>query len=235
MAIAFRSIQATAYSGGNPNGDTPAGFQAGDLLLAHVLRQGSTTLTMPTGWTLVAVTSGANPNSNTGTGSSGGGYWLYSRIADGSEGNTVWTAAAAGKGVVVVAAYSGVDPATPVEAAIQANFGAAASYDMGAITTLSANAVVVLIPSYNSAALASPFNGFTTTPTGFTQRLNSGYHAAANYSYAGWYDRAAATAGSVDPAAHSKRLTSASGAFLVSLRESSAPTATPRSFAAVVG
>jgi hypothetical protein len=116
MAIAFRSAGAVTNNFGVI--PTPPGFASGDLLLAVITQDANANDTPPVGWTR---------QFRVQAGTSGGSLAVpkaavYTRIATGSEGSSqTWTFSGASwptgnptsQGVIL--AYTGVDPATPLE------------------------------------------------------------------------------------------------------------------------
>ena len=85
---------------------TPAGVQAGDVLLATVSVRGAPTITPSPGWTLVRLDTNGTTMRQA----------VYLRVATGSDGSPTWTLNKAYGAVAQVLAYRGVDTASPVVA-----------------------------------------------------------------------------------------------------------------------
>ena len=85
----------------NNIGDIPAGTASGDGLVAWVVAGDNASITTPTGWTLrQSEDPGFSPE-----------HWLYTRIADGTEGSTVTfvSTLTTFRHIVAIARVSGID------------------------------------------------------------------------------------------------------------------------------
>lgn len=112
MAIAFRAVSSEK----SINNDTvplvvdrPTGVQQGDFMLAYfTVLQDQTTITPPTGWTLVHNAADTTNNPHTQ-------MYVWSRVAGPSEPTTYTFSWDVSSGAVVgIVAYSGVDTTTPI-------------------------------------------------------------------------------------------------------------------------
>jgi PKD repeat protein len=112
MAVAFRAAGAFASnSSGNPVISYPAGVAAGDLLIIqYMVGNSSTVATTPSGWTLLL-----GPTA-TSDGSQPARAYAYYRVAGGSEPSSVTFAhtGSSGQAGGIMSAYTGADPATPI-------------------------------------------------------------------------------------------------------------------------
>lgn len=123
MAVAFRAVGATTKTtttslAPTASVATPAGFAAGDLLLIFVTFDCTHNPTTPFGWRRTTII---------GAGTAGGNFTpattaVYQRVADGTEGSSVgisFPTAAWPSGcpdvLAVMGAWTGCDPANPVE------------------------------------------------------------------------------------------------------------------------
>lgn len=161
-AIAFRA--ATSASSGGTGALTlsvPAGTQAGDVLIAHVTNRydGSAGIGLPGGgWTLIGARTSRGAGASTITGA------VYWKLASASEPATV-TFTLGGGGTFDMAgglaAYSGVDPTTPVNA-VAVSSGSSANLTTPSVnTTVAGTRLTHAITKRTEAQL---------TPTGAAER-----------------------------------------------------------------
>lgn len=173
MAIAFRSVGARSKvdisATGNPNVSValPAGHVSGDALLMFVLTDGNTNTTAtPAGWTLLSYAT-----NGTSTKTPYAAYMqlkIFVRVDNGSLGSSVgltFSTAAWPTGnpyvLAFVAAYSGCDPAGPVE-----GFSAIASAPGTAVVNhpqMTTAAAGDWLLSYRSSSSDAPAATFTNS------------------------------------------------------------------------
>jgi hypothetical protein len=159
--ITFRS----ASGGSNGGGSTglvlalPPGTTSGDVLLAAVsLRNSSAGIGVPAGWTqtINASESGALRTV------------VYRRVAGGSEpASYTWTFSASTSAAGLIAAYFGVDTATPVEAADGYGNSSSTQITAPGVNTKTAGAVLVNVSSTAVTTVIAP-------PPGMTERFEQG-------------------------------------------------------------
>jgi hypothetical protein len=147
--IAYRDASTATTGAGTGTSlacTVPAATVTGDLMLAALYVRAQETITDPSGWTRVT------PSGSDGSGhmdDSGMRSVLYQRIAtstdetDATSYTWAWTSAV--KAVVLMAAYSGADPAAPLVQAVAANEPGTAltAHATGSVTTTSANDLLV--------------------------------------------------------------------------------------------
>lgn len=171
MAIAFRSAGAVTNNFGVI--PTPPGFATGDLLLAVITQDANANDTPPAGWTR---------QFRVQAGTSGGSLAVpkvavYTRIATGSEGSSqTWTFSGASwptgnptsQGVIL--AYTGVDPATPLEsvATTRVTAGGADTQLHPQATTFASNAWLLTLRSRGG-----PNTTFTCSVGTDTERVDT--------------------------------------------------------------
>ena len=175
-AVAFRSSNVTQNSTATSSItlNTPSGVVSGDLLLVVITARGGTdvTITPPTGWTLLP---GSDQTSTTVI-RSAMFYQIYS-----SGSNFAFTfggSTPSQKAVGVISAYSGVDPANPINATTSVAKAAAAPMAANAVTTTVAN--TMLVTAFGIGRSNTP-----TSTTGNTMRgatSTSGGNATTNTS-----------------------------------------------------
>ncbi|MFZ2887229.1 MAG: hypothetical protein WA021_05415 [Minisyncoccia bacterium] len=136
--------------------------QAGDVLLATIATDSGSTnvVTPPEGWTLALRTSnGTNVSILT--------YW---KAATASEpASYLWTVRPTTNAVGGITAYSGVDPANPIDVA-SGNSGNSANASTPAITTTADGAMIVASFATPAGALAT---GHFSTPAGMTEKYDT--------------------------------------------------------------
>ncbi|HTO77912.1 MAG TPA: hypothetical protein VMQ61_17710 [Thermoanaerobaculia bacterium] len=151
--IAFRS----AKSAGAASGTTtltigvPTGTTTGDVLLAAIsVRPNTVAITAPAGWTLQLRT-----NQTTNPASS---QAIYTHAVVGAEpGNYSWTLSATTTGSAGgILAFSGVDPATPIDVSAGAATPSALTHTAPSVTTTVASGMLVTGHSYTSSGTWTP-------------------------------------------------------------------------------
>jgi hypothetical protein len=125
----------------------PTGTAAGDLLLAWVYK--TDTPTFPAGWVFVV---------DLGFGGAGGGGTLWYKIAGSSEpASYTITQATSGKIAGGISRYSGVDNTTPIDCTPSYASGTGTGPVATAVTTVTANAMVVGgVANLNAPAVTAP-------------------------------------------------------------------------------
>lgn len=189
MAIAFRASTEAHVTSGSLTVTIPATVQAGDvLLLVAGMNDAGVTANdwaTPSGWTSLGT---HNVGSNLFA-----GVWV--RVAQaGDPGATITlSTSGTGKACAVLAAYSGADPASPVNvSSVVAETTTTTNHATPAVTTTLADTRVVIAAVQSNSDTES-----WSTPSGYTKRqdsidnVNLGGHVTATIQ-----DRAAATVGS---------------------------------------
>ena len=161
-AITFRSYTAkNADTNGSVVMTKPAGTAVGDVLIFQMVSVPGAigTISPPTGWTLI----------DAQTYGSGEGSADYYRVVDGSEGSTfTWTwTGGLGRGVMILAAFSGVDNTTPIHKH-SLYYGTTSNTSMPttSITPTVNNTMIVVMFGTNFAYVI-------TAPSGMTNIYNS--------------------------------------------------------------
>jgi hypothetical protein len=156
--ISFRAASsASSRAGTSLSVPRPSGTQSGDVLVASLDVGGAPQITAPAGWTLVR--SDVAPGSFVKA-----TYWHLA--AESEPASYTWTFSSSQLVIGLMLAYTGVDPANPVDASSgQAN----------------ASSTSVVAPSVNASAAGSMLvmlvglasNGSVTPPTGMTERAEA--------------------------------------------------------------
>jgi hypothetical protein len=151
-SILFRSASFAANSvGNNVVIPTPAGVQAGQVMIAVLDVKAAPTVTTPQGWTLVSTT----PNGSNFK------QVVYSRVVTASEPvSTTWTInenRAISGGIV---AYSGVNTSAPVET-FSAGTGSTGSIIAPSVTSAFGRALIIGAFGINADSTISPPPGMT--------------------------------------------------------------------------
>jgi len=163
-AVTF--VAATTYTSGNANSSTATldysvSIQARDVLLIQVTTRANSTITTPSGWTLISRVNNGTNNTQA----------IYFRVATGSESGSQTVSLSAGARMnAVMYVYRGVNPKSPILVSGN-NTGTSTSGN-----TVTANAVTV--PAGNDDAMLLTFFGVRhggtptgiTPPTGMTER-----------------------------------------------------------------
>jgi len=186
----------------------PAGVVSGDVLVAIIGYYLPTApITPPSGWTL----GDSNANGNNA------GIWYY-KVAGGSEPSTyAWTFNSADESHVIVAAYSGIDNVSPIDAQSETNGVGTGGITVPGITMTGAGTLVYMAGSNSGYVISVP----CTPPSGMTERADV---KGASYGAAYLADQEIAAAGATGDktmTATSGTNTGAYGAFLVGLKAAS--------------
>ncbi|MFN8037136.1 MAG: PA14 domain-containing protein [Acidimicrobiia bacterium] len=154
--VAGPVISTAAPSGTTFTLNLPAGIVTGDLLLASVTTSTST-VTTPTGWTLVTSTSGTTKQ------------YVFSKKATGTEGTSIpITISSSGEQTIGTAIrVQGADPTAPVDASNTAT--GTSTTPATSLTTTTANELLV---GFEGAALPTAAALSATPPSGFTETLD---------------------------------------------------------------
>jgi hypothetical protein len=188
LAIAFRASTEAHVTSGSLTVTIPSAVQAGDvmLLVAGMNDAGVTAndWSTPSGWTSLGT---HNVGSNLFA-----GVWVRVATA-GDAGATVTLATSGtGKACAIIAAYSGADPASPVNvSSVVAETTSTTSHSTPSVTTTLADTRVVIAAVQSNSATES-----WGTASGYTKRqdsidnVNLGGHVTATVQ-----DKAAATVG----------------------------------------
>jgi hypothetical protein len=176
MAVAFRVLTTNAPSGTAANTvvSKDASVANGDFLLAGVYVENDVAVTTPAGWTLIGGIDHAAVAFD---------LWLYYKFASAEGASWTWTHASAWE-MGLVAAYTGVDTTTPLDATFTSNQGTSTTGTATGITTVTAGAMLV--------AVFSSFEGIAAQaagPSSMTER----YDGAGEDIY--WADVIQAAAG----------------------------------------
>ena len=147
----------------------PAGVQAGDLLLAQIALDGTTTLATPSGWTLL------QNDSNTIV------QALYYRFATASEtGNVTWTWSSNRRAAGGIALYRGVDSSQPPgPAAVDSDDDD--DLEAPAQTVVEANSLLITLYGLNRGNETLTAAGSMTTAYHRSSTENSGVTLLASY------------------------------------------------------
>jgi hypothetical protein len=151
--IAFRSATGTTVTATSITLNRPSGTASGDVLVAAIDISGTTTVTAPSGWTLVrSTTSGSSLTQATyvhtaGTSEPSSYQWRFSssRLASG-----------------VVAAYVGVNGTTPVDVSSAGSSSGSTSIVGPSVTTTTAGDLLL-------GAFGATANASVTPPTGMLE------------------------------------------------------------------
>lgn len=231
MAIAFRGASAHANTSAalTLTCPLPAGTQAGDLLLAYMQLNNAPVITPPSGWVLAPDPPDADSNPQ-------GGASLWYTIAGASEPNPTWTwNASSTQSGVMIGAWSGVDPTTPLEQVQYQQIGASTALDWPAVTNSTANALAAALVLRYYNLNTNPHNA---PPSPFTQRA-AGNSLAASSTYFVYQiaDAPLPTVGTVDPGTQGTAVSSTRIVWIAVLREDAAapPVEDRQPFAVLVG
>ena len=174
-AISYRSATTANNGAGASSLDlsTPAGVQADDVLIAVVgVRGGAgTTITTPSGWSLINST---NYNSNLLSS-------IYYRIASGSEpSSTSFAFSSSEKASGVMAAYTGVDTSSPINAQDVQSNASSSTLTTPSVTTTTNDTMLVAAYGFARNTTLTEGSGMTlrgqdsSTGGGGTTRTTSG-------------------------------------------------------------
>jgi hypothetical protein len=176
MAIAVRSSGSTTWDilGTSRSVSRPAGTQDGDLMVVSLSfgwsSGGPFTSSAPAGWTAVGENVGGSGASNTQRCS------VYYRVAQPGDASWTFTQSGANWFGGALQTFSGVDPATPIDAT------GTASTNSGS-ATISANAVTVATANAWELIGTCAFTGPSNSATGFTTLGNAGGESYAALLY----------------------------------------------------
>jgi hypothetical protein len=140
--VAATSVNAASTTISAP---TPAGVQAGDVLLATVSVRGAPTITPSPGWTLVRVDSNGTTMRQA----------IYRKIAAGGDAASTWTLNKAQATVVQTLAYRGVDTTNPVVASA-GQVTTTATLTSPAVATVSGSPVLTVAGIARQTTLTPP-------------------------------------------------------------------------------
>ncbi|MEO8424452.1 MAG: Ig-like domain-containing protein, partial [Actinomycetota bacterium] len=152
--VTFRSSSVGANSVGTSLVvGTPAGVQAGDVMIAVIDVKAAPTVTTPAGWTLVSATSnGSNFR-----------QLVYSRVATGAEPpSTTWSLNQSRAASGAIAAYAGADTTAPIQT-FSAEIGTTTAITAPSVTTIRDGSMIVGGFGINADSTIAP-------PAGMTER-----------------------------------------------------------------
>ena len=190
----------------------PTGVVSGDLMIASISQRASGTApTAPVGWTLI---------SSTAFGASGArAAALFYRLANGTEGATFTFTLAAGStdGSGGIVAYAGVDQTTPIDVAgaFKDTSVVNTAVTANAITTVTANALVLMFGVTSDTAAGGTWSGWTTTSPGALTEL---FDAASTNTSVGAAAATKATAGSTGTGSATSTVNLRNDGILIALR-----------------
>jgi hypothetical protein len=195
--------------------NVPAGVRDGDLLIAVIGFQNSTTgtWTPPAGWTSVIENQLA---SSSGVADTAPRVSVFLRVADNEPASYTWTASTSDGLSGFCLAYRGEDLTTPQDATRTVAIGAAlGAPNPASITTVTNGAVVVAI------GWADDDTGFSGLSSGYTSRIASTTQAPIGVGNGATYaicDLTVATAGATDPGAFTTTDPEQWGAITLAIR-----------------
>ncbi|MFP2906463.1 cell wall anchor protein [Pyxidicoccus sp. 3LFB2] len=143
----------------------PAGTVQGDVLLARIINRNNVAavLTPPAGWTVLRSDQSASQIKS----------WVVYKVAGAAEpASYAFTIDLASYMAASISAFSGVDPANPIDAQNGQKNGTTADFITPAITTTSANGVAVWFGSQIWTGAACPASPIVP-PTGFTEAFDT--------------------------------------------------------------
>jgi hypothetical protein len=130
----------------------PAGIGAGQIEIATFSVASNATITPPSGWNQIIA-------NTVGTSLDQASFW---HVAGSSEGTTTWTFSATSKAVGGIAAYSGVDTISIVDAAAASTGTSGTSATAPSVTTTYAGDVVLGAGSFNNQGVLTAASGATS-------------------------------------------------------------------------
>lgn len=151
-----------AAAGTDAVGTEPSGTVQNDVMVALVECDGNgRSITAPSGWTQLF----------TGTGGTSFSYWLGYIVRGASAPALTWTWSPTGSTwrELVIATFSGVDTASPIDASAQASVTTTASPNPPAVTAGDAAALAIAVCNLWAGSGA----GGWTPPSGYTIRNNN--------------------------------------------------------------
>src|SRR5579864_5942827 len=155
VAIAFVAAGSGATSSSGATSFTiaaPTGVAAGEVEIATISRQGTATVTPPSGWTQIIDTT-------VGTSLRQTSYW---HIAGTSEGTTTWTLSASSVAAGGIAAYNNVDTTTIIDATAAQSGTSGTTATVPSVTTNYTGDVVLGVGSFNNIGTLTA-SGSTTS------------------------------------------------------------------------
>lgn len=216
MAIAFRSQTSLGGTAATISAVSPSGAVAGDVLVVDIITAGATVTGVPSGWTQIT-------NVQTGTTARLFAYWHAIGASD--PGPWDFTLSASGAYSHICADYSGVDNTTPLDAAA----GTLGSNTAGTSVIVPTVSPVTANTMLHSGVGEGATNRTITNPSGMTSIVEV---TVGRRQEAAW--QAIAATGSTGTRTWTFSGSVVYNAYMVPLRPSSAPAATPRSQAAWV-
>jgi len=164
--VAYRSSStATGKSITSLSITKPTGTAAGDVLLAHLINRNNVAAvaTPPAGWTLLRSDQSASQIKS----------WVFYKVATASEPTSyAFAIDLASYMAGSISAFSGADTANPIDAQSGQKNGTTASFNTPAITTTTANGVVVWFGAQIWTGAACPASPIVP-PTGFTESFDT--------------------------------------------------------------
>jgi hypothetical protein len=129
----------------------PTGTVQGDVIVAAITISGNITFTPPSGWT--SIQSGVTAGNEITTQS----WWLAAGASEPSSYTWSWTTFGAQLATGTMAAYSGVDTSTPIDASGKSvNNTASTTVNAPSVTTTHANDQLVLVLGANTSTSLNP-------------------------------------------------------------------------------
>jgi MSHA biogenesis protein MshQ len=135
--------------------DQPSGTAQDDVMIASIgVRPSSTTITPPSGWTLVRRINNSNSNSNS--------LAVYRRVAGSSEpASYKWTLSGSNYAVGGIQSFFGIDTANPIDVENGQTTANGTAHATPSVTTTVANAMLVTSHTFSSNRSWSPPSGMT--------------------------------------------------------------------------
>lgn len=174
MAVLFRQALTTTK---NATGTTytparPSGAVAGDFLWATFSTDGATVTNTPSGWTQrVAITAQSGLKS-----------YAYSKFYVAGDANPGFTLSSAVRVGGCMAAFSGVDPTTPIDVTPVTANGSSGAVDPPSLTGVSADALVIVTVGQDSTSdtfsKGTVPSGYTRAASASSQSKGFGYKAS---------------------------------------------------------
>ncbi len=157
--VGFRTANSSNQNSSIASVGIPAAVQSGDQLLLFVTTNVATTLTTPSGWSLLGTAEAGSPDVRS---------WVFTRTADGTtSGTTVQTTLGlAGKSSSVLLAYSGATTITLATAAVSPS--SSTMLTTPSVTVATSGSIVVSYWADKTSA-----NTGWTLPSGVITRANS--------------------------------------------------------------
>ena len=144
----------------------PSGVQANDLLLARISLRNNVgaTLTPPSGWTFLRSEQSASAIRT----------WIFYRVAGASEpANYAFATSLSGNMIGSVEAFSGVDPANPIDVHAGQKNGESAAFTVPDVVIGSPNGLAVWYGTQVFPQSTCPTGGAIEPPLGFTEAFDT--------------------------------------------------------------